>query len=104
MNDRRFVSILNQVASSMEPTPLGAAPGRSETEAIQLWADFLRRCVESGVSVGDPRWRRLEVQRAGGKSSFRLPDRAAPRVEPEEDLSVGLTLLMAMLHPDDPAD
>ena len=55
MNDRRFLSTLNQVAESMGFAPLEPASGRSEAEAIRMWAEFLKHCVERGVSVGDPR-------------------------------------------------
>lgn len=101
MNDRRFLTILNQVASSMASAPLEPASGRSEAEAIGVWADFLKRCVEEGVSVGDPRWRDLEVHRVGGRLRFRLPSVERTKDEVRDDFSVGLALLMGVLHPDD---
>jgi len=101
MNDRRFLTILNQVASSMASAPLEPAAGRSEAEAIGVWADFLKRCVEKDVTVGDPRWRELEVHRVGGRLRFRLPSTAGTKDEVRDDFSVGLALLMGVLHPDD---
>lgn len=67
MNDQRFLSILNQVAESMAFAPLEPASGRSEAEAIGMWAEFLKHCVERGVTVGDPRWRSLEAHRVAGR-------------------------------------
>lgn len=101
MNNHRFVTILNDVAASMASAPLEPAAGRSEADAVQTWAEFLRRCVEAGVSVGDPRWRLLEVHRAGGKRRFRLPAAGHAPVETQDDFSVGLALLMSVLHPDE---
>jgi hypothetical protein len=100
MNNHRFLTILNDVAASMASAPLEPAAGRSEAEAVQMWAEFLRRCVEAGVSVGDPRWKLLEVHRAGGKNRFRLPSGAQVAGETRDDFSVGLALLMSVLHPD----
>ncbi|HET6349331.1 MAG TPA: hypothetical protein VFH88_09650 [Candidatus Krumholzibacteria bacterium] len=102
MNDRRFTSILNEVAAEMAHAPLEPSVGRSETEAVRLWADFLRRCVAKGVSVGDPRWDRLEVHRAGGHPVFRLPRGVDSGKATPDDFSVGLALLMSVLHPEDP--
>jgi hypothetical protein len=101
MNDRRFLSILNQVASSMAAAPLEPGAARSEAEAIRIWADFLKHCVEKGVSVGDPRWPLLEAHRVGGRPRFKLPSAREPKEEPRDDFSVGLALLMGVLHPDD---
>jgi hypothetical protein len=102
MNDRRFLEILNDVAASMALAPLEPTAGRGEADVIQMWAEFLRHCVEKGVSVGDPRWRLLELNRVAGRPRFNLP--AGERAEPEtrDDFSVGLALLMGVLHPDDP--
>ena len=102
MNNQRFVTILNQVADSMASAPLAPALGRSEADAVKLWAEFLGRCVEKGVEVGDPRWKRLEVHRSGAKLRFRLPAGGPAQAEPRDDFSVGLALLMAVLHPEDP--
>jgi hypothetical protein len=101
MNDRRFLAVLNQVASSMASAPLEPQSGRSEAEAIRVWADFLKCCVEKGVSVGDPRWRVLEVHRVGGRPRFRLPSAERQVEETRDDFSVGLALLMGVLHPED---
>lgn len=101
MNNQRFVTILNDVAASMASAPLQPASGRTEAEAVQVWAEFLRRCVEAGVSVGDPRWKLLEVHRVGGERRFRLPPGGQARQETKDDFSVGLALLMSVLHPDD---
>jgi hypothetical protein len=101
MNDRRFLSILNQVAGSMAVAPLEPAGGRSEADAIRMWAEFLKHCVDRGVTVGDPRWRLLEVHRVGGRPRFRLPAEDSARQETRDDFSVGLALLMGVLHADD---
>src|SRR5262249_10727917 len=100
MNDRRFLSILNQVAESMAFAPLEPASGRSEADAIRMWAEFLKHCVERGVSVGDPRWRSLEVHRVGGRPRFRLPA-GGSESQTRDDFSVGLALLMGVLHADE---
>jgi hypothetical protein len=100
MNNQRFVSILNQVAASMSSTPLEPAGGRSEADAVQVWAEFLRGCVAAGVSVGDPRWKLLEVHRVGGRPRFHLPAGGQRPAETRDDFSVGLALLMSVLHPD----
>lgn len=101
MNNQRFVTILNDVAASMASAPHEPASGRSEAEAVQLWAEFLRRCVGEGVSVGDPRWSLLEVHKVAGNTRFRLPAGGQPRTETRDDFSVGLALLMSVLHPED---
>lgn len=101
MNNPRFVSVLNDVAASMASAPLEPSADRSEADAVQLWAEFLRKCVAAGVSVGDPRWKLLEVHRVGGRPRFRLPAGGEPRGETRDDFSVGLTLLMSVLHPDE---
>jgi hypothetical protein len=101
MNNQRFVTILNDVAASMSSAPLEPAAGRSEADAVQVWAEFLRRCVEAGVSVGDPRWRLLEVHRSAGRRRFRLPAGGRTPAETQDDFSVGLALLMSVLHPED---
>jgi hypothetical protein len=103
MNNQQFITILNSVATAMKSAPLQPVAGRSEAEAVELWAEFLRRCVAQGVSVGDPRWGLLEVRRAGGKPRFQLPAGGAPAAEMRDDFSVGLALLMSVLHPDDDA-
>jgi len=101
MNDKRFLSVLNQVAATMTPALLEPSSGRSEADAITVWAEFLKRCVEEGVSVGDPRWRVLEAHRVGGKPRFRLPSTEPLQEETRDDFSVGLALLMGVLHLDD---
>jgi hypothetical protein len=101
MNDQRFLSILNEVAASMAPGPLESVEGRSEAEAIRNWAEFLKKCVGKGVRVGDPRWALLEAHRVGDRPRFLLPASDRPQVETREDFSVGLALLMGVLHPDE---
>lgn len=101
MNDRRFLGILNQVSGSMATNPLEWSTGRGEAEVIAGWAEFLTRCVAKGVSVGDPRWRLLEASRVGGRPRFRLPQSERRTEMPRDDFSVGLALLMSVLHPDD---
>ena len=101
MNDKRFLAILNQVAASMTPAPLEPSVSRSEAEAIALWADFLKRCVAQGVSVGDPRWRSLEAHRVGGRPRFGLPEFGQTVDDARDDFGVGLALLMGVLHPDE---
>ena len=101
MNNQRFTRILNDVAATMASAPLEPSAGRSEAEAVEMWAEFLRRCVAQGVAVGDPRWKQLEVHRAGGRPRFRLPAGGEPVREPRDDFSVGLALLMSVLHPED---
>jgi len=101
MNNQRFVTVLNDVATSMASAPLEPSAGRSEADAVQMWAEFLRRCVEAGVTVGDPRWKRLEVHRVGGRQRFRLPAGGEQGGEARDDFSVGLALLMSVLHPDE---
>jgi len=101
MNDRRFLSILNEVAESMAFAPLEPASGRSEADAIRMWAEFLKLCVHRGVTVGDPRWRSLEVHRVAGRPRFRMPASDGGMPEARDDFSVGLALLMGVLHADD---
>jgi hypothetical protein len=101
MNNQRFLSVLNDAAAAMASAPLEPSAGRSEADAIQVWAEFLRKCVAAGVSVGDPRWKLLEVHRVGGRPRFRLPAGGQPAPETKDDFSVGLTLLMSVLHPDE---
>jgi len=102
MTDQRFISILNQVAASMTASPLDPSLHQSDTAAVQRWAEFLGKCVSRGVTVGDPRWKRLEVQRMGGRLRFRLPDAGdEPTEETRDDFSVGLALLMSVLDPED---
>ena len=103
MNDRRFLAVLNEVATAMAYTPLEPSTGRTEAEAIQIWAEFLRNCVGQGVSVGDPRWRAVEVHRIAGQPRFTLPAEGTTPTETRDDFSVGLALLMSVLHPEDPA-
>jgi len=101
MNNHRFVTVLNDVAAAMASAPLEPAAGRSEAEAVQTWAEFLRRCVAAGVTVGDPRWKLLEVHRVGGRARFQLPAGGQAAPETRDDFSVGLALLMSVLHPEE---
>ena len=102
MTDQRFIRILNQVAGGMKVSPLAPSSRRSETETVQLWAEFLSKCVARGITVGDPRWKRLELHRIGGRLRFGLPDGGdEPTRETRDDFSVGLALLMSVLHPED---
>lgn len=102
MNDKRFLAIINQVISTMTPPLFDGASGVSEAERIRLWAEFLTQCVGKGVAVGDPRWRRLEIHRRGGKPRFKLPGSGPVREEEaREDFGVGLALLMGVLDSDD---
>ena len=57
--------------------------------------------AEKGISVGDPRWRVLEVHRVGGRPRFCLPSAERQAEETRDDFSVGLALLMGVLHPED---
>jgi hypothetical protein len=101
MNNQRFLAIVNRVASSMASAPLAPAAGRGEAEAVRIWAEFLRRCSAHGVSVGDPRWKLLEVHRVGGTPRFRLPAGGKSKPDTKDDFSVGLALLMSVLHPEE---
>jgi len=83
MNDKRFLSVLNQVAATMTPALLEPSSGRSEADAITVWAEF------------------LEAHRVGGKPRFRLPSTEPLQEETRDDFSVGLALLMGVLHLDD---
>jgi hypothetical protein len=105
MNDRRFLAILNSVAAEMG-TDLLSPPGEmSEAEVVAAWARFLQACLGRGISVGDPRWRALEVRTTAGRPRFHLPEGGGgPDRGDAGDFSVGLALLMSMLGRTDDRD
>jgi hypothetical protein len=95
LDDDRFLAVLNEAAERCGPD--WSAPGSAtDPRALAWWAAFLKACVQGGVSVGDPRWRRLEVVRVGPRSRFRLAG-GAPSAPPDSDFRLGLALLMGLL-------
>jgi len=101
MTDRRFLSILNQVAGAMGSELFEPGGTSGDAAAIAAWARFLQSCVERGISVGDTRWRILEMKRTGGRARFSLPGTGDDSARGAGDFSVGLALLMAMLGRDE---
>lgn len=74
-------------------------PAPSDPAAVAAWARFVAACAQQGVSVGDPRWQRLEVRRRNGRPRFRLPNRDGrePFTPDAKDFRVGLALLVSLL-------
>jgi len=97
LNDRRLLDVLNDVASSFPGIWDADAARRSEAASVGAWAGFLSACVARGVSIGDPRWRELEVLVRGGQPRFALPASTTLKPPLENDFGVGLTLLMVLL-------
>jgi hypothetical protein len=100
MNDRRFLDVVNTVAPSFSAIWDAGAARRGDPASIEAWAGFLSACVERGVSLGDPRWRDLEVRVRAGQPRFALPSARAAAAPLENDFSVGLALLMGLLERD----
>lgn len=101
MNDRRFIELLNEAATSFGGIWDVAAAQRRDPASVSAWAGFLAACIERGVLIGDERWRVVEVRVRGGKPVFALPQgRPASKPPLENDFSVGLTLLMGLLERD----
>ena len=98
LNDRRLIEVLNDVARSFAGIWDTGAARSGDAASLEAWAGFLSACVAKGVSIGDPRWRDLEVRVRAGQPRFALPpDRIAAQPPLENDFSVGLTLLMGLL-------
>lgn len=102
MDDRRFLSILNE---SMDEC--GLDPYRpvspDDPAAVAAWAGFLSRCMSRGISITDTRWSRLELRRRQGGATIILPPGTGRRPDPEsssQDFRVGLSLLISMLGDD----
>jgi hypothetical protein len=97
LNDRRLVEVLNDVARSFTGIWDAGAARRGDAASIEAWAGFLSACIAKGVSIGDPRWRELEVRVRGGQPRFTLPPDRSAHPPLENDFSVGLTLLIGLL-------
>jgi hypothetical protein len=97
IDDRRFVSTLNSVWDELG-LDFGNPPAAADPVAVAAWARFLAACAQRGVSVGDPRWRRLEVRRREGRPRFHLPTSPDAQTNATgKDFRVGLALLVSLL-------
>jgi hypothetical protein len=99
MDNARFIAILN---AALRDTGLDvtAPASPSDPGAVAAWAAFLRRCVGSGVSLADPRWRDLELRARHGTPELHLASVADPAADDETDFTLGLSLLMSLLNRD----
>jgi hypothetical protein len=96
IDDRRFVSTLNRVWDELGLN-WGDPPAPADPDAVAAWARFLAACTQSGISVGDPRWRRLEVHGRDGRPRFHLPSGTGTATSTGKDFRVGLALLVSLL-------
>jgi hypothetical protein len=101
MNDEMFIKKLNEIVrdNKLDLPVLGARePSVSE---ISTWARFFELCVRKGLSLGDPRWQRLNITYQDPFTFLSLE--GGPIPPPDTDFRVGLQLLLGGLHPDDEA-
>jgi hypothetical protein len=104
IGDRRFVSTLNTVWDELG-LDWGTPPAPADPAAVASWARFLAACAQRGISVGDPRWRRLEVRRKDGRPRFHLPiGPGSGTSSTGKDFRVGLALLVSLLGGDSKSD
>ena len=97
MENARFLSILNRALGETRPDPL-AASTPEDPAVVAAWAGFLRRCASAGVSISDPRWRKLEVREVAGRRTLVLGTAGDDAGDIETaDFTLGLSLLMSML-------
>jgi hypothetical protein len=105
MDDKHFLDALNRAVGE-SGVDLSAPATASDPASVAAWAGFLRRAVALGVSIADPRWKRLEAHTRGGVPGLRLAVDANPEPaeDDETDFTLGLSLLMSMLGRTDGRD
>lgn len=97
MNDAQFLSTLNAITHDHKlKLPLLSAGKAPSSEDIAVWASCLQLCVKQGISISDPRWKRVKVRRTAKNFTIFELDKTSEE-EPDEDFKVGLQLLMGLL-------
>lgn len=97
MDNAKFLSILNRAVRE-SGLDLAAPAAPADPAVVAAWAELLRRCVASGVSIADPRWREVEIRVQGGTAQFALGKGTASDASGDEtDFTLGLSLLVSLL-------
>ena len=97
MDDKKFVSKLNQILSEHGLSlPLLSRENAKDAEVVSEWAAFLEICLKRGIKLSDERWSRLNIKK---QSPVTVLDIDHPVSTPEKpDFRVGLQLLLGMLE------
>lgn len=97
MNDAQFLSTLNTITQGHKlKLPLLSADKAPTSDDVAVWANCLQLCVKQGISISDPRWKRLKVKRMARDFTIFELEKSSEE-EPDEDFKVGLQLLMGMM-------
>ena len=97
MTDAQFLTTLNTITQDHKlKLPLLTADKTPTSDDVAVWASCLQLCVKKGISISDPRWKRVKVKRTA--RNFTIFELEKPSdEEPDEDFKVGLQLLMGMM-------
>jgi hypothetical protein len=97
MTDAQFLTTLNAITQEHRlKLPLLSADKTPTSDDVAAWANCLQLCIKKGISLSDPRWKRVRVGRTTKTCTiFELEETAEQ--EPDEDFKVGLQLLMGMM-------
>jgi hypothetical protein len=96
MDDELFINKLNEIVEKHNLKLPVLDSSEPLTGEISAWVRFLELCVKKGISLGDPRWRRLTVTRRDPHTVFSLE--GGLEAPPDTDFRVGLQLLLSGLH------
>jgi len=98
MTDAQFLATLNTITQNHKlKLPLLTADKAPTSDDVAVWASCLQLCVKRGISISDPRWKRVKVKRTGRDFTIFELDKPTDE-EPDEDFKVGLQLLMGMMN------
>lgn len=91
MNDELFINKLNRITREKKmklPLPPGCA--LMSPEALSQWTAFLSSCQQAGITLADPRWRRVKIARKLPYTVFTLEGAA----DVDAEFRIGLQLLL----------
>jgi len=94
VDDETFINRLNQIAKlgGLKLPNLGEG-GAPTPQGLSRWSSFLSECLRAGVSLADPRWKRVSIDNSGPYTTFILENRKTA----DTDFRVGLQLLLGLL-------
>jgi len=101
MDDDVFVTKLNEISRDQHlklPTLRGKELPTSAF--LDRWGLFLEACVKKGLSLVDPRWKRLTVHSNSPHAYFSLEGDDPDHVD--HDFRLGLQLLVSMMGGSEP--
>jgi hypothetical protein len=100
MDDGLFLAKLNQISKEHHlKIPLLTSDEPPTSEEITNWASFVESCVKRGVSMGDPRWKRVTIESRVPHTTFSLE--GGCEEPPDRDFRVGLQLFLGILERDE---